>query len=431
MDDSSTKQVPTTANPTGSTGVALPYELELRLKELVDRNKVEIPPYPGVAMRLNKTLMAEGDYTINQLVNIISADQTLAASVLRYVNSAALRARAEITSLKMAVTRLGARELLGLSLAIGLGANATRSGALGRLRRLTWRRSLLSAELCRHLAARRRLSTDEGFSCGLLHDFGKVVVLACLEKLLGDLDSSPQIGLRRCFEVVETYHVDLGKLVAARWNLPEMVAAVIAHHHTPAGCPDEFIQLNELVRAADQIVDLVESQASVDAEDLRQIDFLTSDDERAALAAVLTRLPDALQAFDLEKEADAHLNELQMEVLERPKTTLGDANIREVDFQVAGYKPDPVFYTATYVTPLGIGMRGTVPLHEQALIQIRIEADDDPFTVWANVALCVEESAGYRIEVRLLALDELTGPRWAAIHLGPDQIAGDLKKRPS
>jgi len=65
-------------------------DLEALVVDLIKRNNVNIPPYPVVAMRL-QNLVGSEDFGMGDLQRVIGGDPVLAATILRYANSAAFR----------------------------------------------------------------------------------------------------------------------------------------------------------------------------------------------------------------------------------------------------------------------------------------------------------------------------------------------------
>jgi putative nucleotidyltransferase with HDIG domain len=100
---------------------------------------------------------------------------------------------------------------------------------------------VLTAQACAELARRcrnaRDLSPDEFYSCGLLHDLGKVVMLDSLGETYAEIVDRARL----CAEPLQVLeqrelgydHTAVGAVIAARWGLPEPVSAAIRYHHGP------------------------------------------------------------------------------------------------------------------------------------------------------------------------------------------------------
>jgi HD-like signal output (HDOD) protein len=61
--------------------------LEAAVRDLTVTGAVKIPPYPAVALRLQRTV-SDGNFGLSDLARMTSADAVLTATVLRMANSA-------------------------------------------------------------------------------------------------------------------------------------------------------------------------------------------------------------------------------------------------------------------------------------------------------------------------------------------------------
>jgi HD-like signal output (HDOD) protein len=121
------------------------------LTGVVSRGDFVVPPYPAVALRLQR-LLAKDTYGIGDVADIIAADAALATSVLAVANSALVGGAAPITSLSRAVNRLGARTVGAIAVASGIGAASLNTGVLLEVRFRVWRRGMTCALACQKLA---------------------------------------------------------------------------------------------------------------------------------------------------------------------------------------------------------------------------------------------------------------------------------------
>jgi HD-like signal output (HDOD) protein len=237
-----------------------PVELDLdqTLLDALARGGIPVPPYPAVALRIQEVVNRKS-FGLADVTRIVSADAALTADVLRCANSAMFGRGAHATTLAQAITRIGAREVMRLALSSGLAAHAQAAGSLAPLKRFAWIESVSAAGLCQELARHRGLPAEEAFVLGLLHDFGKVVATAFLERLLA---AQPRVGSRPLdfwAALLERHPVAAGMAIAVEWNLPPLVAEVIALHHEGGGSP-EARPLVDLVRTCDAVVALLATQ---------------------------------------------------------------------------------------------------------------------------------------------------------------------------
>ncbi len=367
---------------TGMTN-KIPQELDERLVALIRSDRLRVPPYPAIAMRLS-VLLKRADYSMSELAALITSDQALTAAVLRTANSASVRGNASLHSLSDAVSRIGSNELVRLAFTVGLGQQAGKDGVLLDLRRMVWRQSVWSAFLSRELARRWRLDPDQAFLCGLLHDFGRVIALACVEEIVTSAQTPVQLSTARCCQVVEAYHVELGMVMAEKWGLPAMVSDVIReHHYLGVGVSRDLVGL---VRATDQIVALMDSSLIVELADLEPIASLTAE-ERVFLADLLPALPGLVEGLDPQAGAPmprvSQYMRLALDMTE--PETVGDV-LHHADFEASCR----VFGDDTRCSVIGIGPRRVQLLSPRAYVpqtvmQLSLDGEDGPFHMWCTL----------------------------------------------
>ncbi len=164
------------------------------------------------------------------LAEEIGQDQVVASAVLRAVNSPAFRGIEQITSLPLAVARLGANALRAIMMSQSLHAlTFNTKGGNRAFAQSLWRRSVAEAHIMSLLAHRLSLDEDTAFLIGLLHDIGNTVVLRIVSdhERISRWKVDPQVFEYLCYQC----HQEFGELVAEAWNLPEQLKAIVSEHH--------------------------------------------------------------------------------------------------------------------------------------------------------------------------------------------------------
>jgi HD-like signal output (HDOD) protein len=262
------------------------------LHDVVSRGNVRVPPYPATALKLQQVLGTD-DYTVAQLVEAMRTDPVFTANLLRLANSPFYRRGGEVTSLPVAVQRIGARELVRLAMASSVAKLSGEDGVLSSLRRQVWRQSLSCAMVTEALSHLEGADEGEGFVAGLLHDAGKLLVLVALEDLRRHDATVGARSAREWLALVERFHVPFGEQLAERWHLPGVLGAVVSTHHDEQGV---LGPLTRRVVEADSVVTLLEREAVVTVADLVALGLGRPAAE--GLAAMLPRIPQALRAFE-------------------------------------------------------------------------------------------------------------------------------------
>jgi len=156
---------------------------------------------------------------------VVRHDPVLAARVLSVANSPLFRPPGPITSLRVALMRLGWTNLRSILLQAIAEAHVFPRGP---------RREIASARLHavavghihRHLAQLLGLDGEHAFACGLLHDLGRPMLYALLSA-----NGAPALVKDRKTDVVDRLHCHVGERVAKLWNLPDVVGRACRNHH--------------------------------------------------------------------------------------------------------------------------------------------------------------------------------------------------------
>lgn len=382
-------------------------DLDAAVSDLVARDAVEIPPYPAIALRI-EALVRGGDYGLVELAKLVASDQTLSADVLRCASTAAYARGAPVTSVASAVGRIGAGELSRIALASALGSHALARGPLAALRRNGWHDALTAAVLCREVARVRRVPPEEAFTCGLLHDFGKVLAVACLERLAAGARAPRRMAARFWEAIVERFHVPLGRTLARRWSLPRAVADAIALHHAEGWEGAERPELLEIVAATDPVVRVLADRSHLGAEDAAAIAAL-GDAEADAVTRALETLPAFVASFERDPGA------VGPTLLARPAPPRwADASGAGLVLHVHGASGQ--HFEVVGFLPHQLVVRGDAPLAEGLLLEVDLPgASTGPFH--ARVSLCWSEPGDDRFSALLMpfALSGAALLRWQGL----------------
>jgi len=200
----------------------------------------EFATMPHIAMKVME--MAEDpDVSASDLEKVISYDQVLAAEILKLANSPLYSPRQPIVSLKHAISYLGMAVIRSLTIMIALRSLYVSNKEKSHLWSDLWRHSAASAVVSRFIAMslkKKILNAEEMFLLGLLHDFGKVVLLRFYtgeyEKVVDKLVEESRSYFEVEKEILGVTHPEVGAMVLGLWGLPlEIVNAVGKHHHKP------------------------------------------------------------------------------------------------------------------------------------------------------------------------------------------------------
>lgn len=195
-----------------------------------------LPPAPRPLAKLVE-YTSEPDQDIEEMVNIISYDQGLTASIIKLSNSAILGSSIPTDSLKDAAFRIGYNEVYRLAMVICgeqiLQCNPSSGVDPDEL----WRHSVTTALAAQKIAQIVSANENVAFTAGLLHDVGKVVfaevLITTYANILKEIElhQYPESETER--ELIGIEHAELGGKLLSRWNFPMSLCGAVTHHHSP------------------------------------------------------------------------------------------------------------------------------------------------------------------------------------------------------
>lgn len=372
------------------------------LRDRIGRGDVVIPPYPAVAAALQE-LADDPKCGSRALAEVVGRDVALAAAVVRRASSAAA-GRTGILTLEQAVCKLGVAELGRLALAVSIGAATTRRGPLALVRREQWRHALLAAVFAQELAPRRGIHPDQAFLAGLIHDLGAVIAVGLLEEYLGHHPAAT-FEAGTCEALIHTTHVELGLLVAERWQLPEVLREIISFHHEPTAGLRVYRPEVTLIGLVERIIAALASPAGAEA--LRELPGIEHD-ERFRIVALLPRVGEIMASFAAElPDAAPPPAAIMPPPPPRPATF-------PVDFVVdPGANRAPGRATAIGPTTLEFDSPAALPVNWLASVALALPGGR--VELLANVLACARGPRGFHVVIAPFALNGPPKHAWFAL----------------
>jgi putative nucleotidyltransferase with HDIG domain len=196
-----------------------------------------IVPAPPRAFDEVFWLAGENDVDARRLIQLVAKDPVFTIRVLRLANVAAFAPAGEVTSIEIAVVRLGTRAVRNVVLAACLASLAQAIDAYGRRGVVEIQHAVGTGCVARRIADRLGSVSDDSFVHGLLHDIGKLVLMKMRAEYL-------RLGGRRPstedFDAVVTeQHAEVGAIALQVWGLPESVRQAVRWHHEPHLASDD------------------------------------------------------------------------------------------------------------------------------------------------------------------------------------------------
>jgi HD-like signal output (HDOD) protein len=255
----------------------------------------EMPTIPVVLAPLLKYLEQPLDtLEVQQVVDLISQDKSLAAQCLHMANSPLYGRWQSIDNIRNAVVALGLQRMRDIAVSCSLLKLSPKANS-GFDPGVFWEHSLGCALVCRQFAHKIGFADPgKAYLGGLLHDIGIVAELAVLPQEFQaayELARSKGIPLHEAeMSVFGLTHCDAGKIVAKKWHLtPDLVGVLSCHHDPQSAATDR--DLVTVVSLSDLLCRM--SGLGYGYAEEREINFAEQD----GFALLLKECP-SLQAFD-------------------------------------------------------------------------------------------------------------------------------------
>lgn len=378
--------------------------MQRALTDVVSRGDFVVPPYPAVALRLQRLLAREG-YGVGEVADVLAADASLAATVLAAANSALLGTTSPITSLSRAVNRLGARTVGSIAVASGVGAVTVTTGVLQDVKFRVWRRGMTCALACQKLGPGRGLAAEDAFLAGLLFSFGRSIAVASLEQLLKTHQPPRPLSVAEWLNIGEQHRAALALAVTRSWQLPPSIAEAITGNVSQGDSA-----LHTLVLQADGIA------GDLDAGRMPQA---PSPNEIRLLDELIAALPASLEAFAPPIPAPTTRPSPPSNLLSKPEHALEGA-LRPKALQLSDRRAKAAASVKCLgVSPTGVAIESSRPFQESSVVRLSVGESEPHFEPWFNVVLCVSEGAQFRVELELFSPTRETRARWQALYEAP------------
>lgn len=194
-----------------------------------------LPSVPKVVHELLASFNRE-DVGIDEIIAHLRNDQALCAKLLRTANSAQFGSPRQVGSLDDAVMLLGFNNLRTIVIGCGLAGSARPVRGLDL--NAFWRYSAQCAAASRWVAGRCRQDAAVGFTIGMMHAIGQLVMHMAMPGPMESLATDhPCHDASRAARERERFGYDyhaVGAELAGRWHFPDEFVAAVREAESPS-----------------------------------------------------------------------------------------------------------------------------------------------------------------------------------------------------
>jgi HD-like signal output (HDOD) protein len=231
---------------------------DVKLEEIA-KQVGDLPSLPASATAVLQ-MMDDAEVSVEELQRVIGKDQALAAQILKIANSAMYCLQRQVSTLSHAIAILGLDMLRSVVLAASIrtvfysGRKCQKSLRLHLLWQHAWGAAIAAQSIARRVRYR---NVDEAFTCGLVHDLGKLVMLKNHAPAYSEIVRCVDRGeVSFCSIEHQTFgftHAQVGALLALKWCFPLQLVEGILHHHDLDTRP-EHLQLTSIAYLANRLM---------------------------------------------------------------------------------------------------------------------------------------------------------------------------------
>lgn len=214
----------------------------LTRSELLERLKAceELKGFSPTVSQVLK-LTESSNYSLDAVTQAVRQDQAMALKILKIANSSAFSRGDRVDTVHKAILRIGMEGIRQTILNIGV---VERFGSHAFTQHLStpqfWEHSIGCGIIAAEIAqATDPKHSDSAFTCGLLHDLGRVIFAEALGETYSQVIEMAR-KLEAPLELVETRmlllnHADVMDRLLSSWKFPKHMIDPIMFHHMPPG----------------------------------------------------------------------------------------------------------------------------------------------------------------------------------------------------
>jgi len=234
------------------------------LKAVVSRLG-KLPSMPMLYFKILRQLDSP-KATVENVGGIIAQDPGMTAKMLQLVNSAFFGLRRRLTEPTEVVVQLGLETIKALVLGIHVFGELEMPEAGEITAQGLWHHSLATATLARRIAGIEWLENqvaEDAFTAGLLHDVGRLVLLANLPKEYAEAlrcsraENIPLLEAERA--VFGATHAEVGGYLLGLWGLPISLVETAVFHHCPGKSPNQTFGPLSIVHVANVLTQEIQA----------------------------------------------------------------------------------------------------------------------------------------------------------------------------
>ena len=223
----------------------------IKIEEVV-KGLEKLPTLPGIAVKILEAVR-NAETSLKEIADILSADLSLSAEVLKAINSPFYGLRTKVTSVHHAVNMLGLSSVKSLALSFSLVKNFRSKETGGFNHTNFWKDSLIGAVSAKVMAEKVLPNlADDAFFLGLLQNIGILTLADMMPNQYSLVVSEINNDGYTCHEaevqILGFNHMEIGQYLTKSWGLPDTFYIPIGYHHRPEKLDTDSSEIQALTK---------------------------------------------------------------------------------------------------------------------------------------------------------------------------------------
>ena len=197
-------------------------ELLRNIQHQLQFNQLVLPSPPELMQRIRH--LQQDDNNDNEIIKLLNSDPSLAARVIKVVNSVLYRGQIDITNLRQAVSRLGMRLICTLVNSHAITQMfAQPSATFKTFLQQQHQQSLKVAANAYALARQQaKIHPEDALLAGLLHNIGYFPLVKMIER---EVAHDPALAIR----IMQQLYVRVGTEIVQQWKFAAHIVEAVTH----------------------------------------------------------------------------------------------------------------------------------------------------------------------------------------------------------
>ena len=243
------------------TRISLPINKEFQKNVLIVSEELEkvvstLPKLPESIGRLNQVI-DNPKSTMAIIASEISKDVALSAEILKLANSSAFIQLKRCKNIVDSIKLVGLRGIKNIALSKEAIQSLSNISKATELWKHSYKVAFYSFNLAKNYFTGQSTLIEDSYTCGLLHDIGKVILEGTYSeelKKLQEICTNKGVDGKIVEQLLSgVNHCELGAKIAEKWEFPKNLVNVIRYHHNPESAPEDTRNLVYIVYLADFI----------------------------------------------------------------------------------------------------------------------------------------------------------------------------------